>query len=275
MPRRSNTGSRGSDSAVTLFLAEFCRYLIGAGLSYPQFTALARTAYFKAASDSATFRNRRINFSSVAAMTGLTRVQVRELAKQGTHIPPAKRGRIFRIIEGWTTDPRFVKPDFSPRRLSLRAKSTGFADLIRKYGGDIPPKATLREMVRNGYVTVRDQHVQLEPTAHETKGQVRLKHLSVALTELVKGSRPYADSQYPLRAFTREVTYSGTSAKGRILLQRRSAETLRAFMAELQAAGSAASIESPPLRKQTRRVTRTRVVLLSEELDDEDTHARA
>jgi hypothetical protein len=266
MPRKSTLGS--ADVAVTHFLSGFARHLLAAGLSHAQFTALARIAYFRAASEIATFRNRRVNYSAVAAMTGLTRLQVRELAKQGPAAALAKPDRFVRIIEGWTTDPRFQKSDFSPRRLAIGAKPSGFRDLVRKYGGDIPPRATLREMVRNRLVTLHGQYVQLDAKAHDTKAQGRLRHMSEALTALVGASRMSADS-YPICSLTREITYSGASAKGRVLLQKRTAESLHAFVAELQAAGTAASIESPPNRRQGGRITRTRVVLISEELDEE------
>lgn len=266
MPKRSTSGTGNTDLAVAQFLSEYARYLLAAGLSYSQFIELARSAYFKAASESATFRNRRVNQSAVAAMTGLTRVQVRELATRGAVSAVVKQGRIARIIEGWTTDPRFLKADFSPRRLSLVVKPGGFADLVRRYGGDIPPRATLREMARNQYVSMQGQFVRLDPKAHETRAQGRLRHISDALAALVSGSQSDADPPYAIRTLSREITYCGTSAKGRILMQKRTAESLRAFLTELQAAGNAVSIESPPNRKQNRLITRTRVLLVSEEM---------
>lgn len=269
MPSKSISGTRSADSAVTRFLTEFARYLLDAGVPYAQFTALARTAYFKAASKRATFRNKRVNYSAVAAMTGLTRLQVRELAKQKEATAAGKRDRITRIIEGWATDPRFLKSDLTPRRLAIGTKPSGFGDLVRKYGGDIPPRAILREMQRHSYVTVRGQYVQLDPTTNATRAQGSLLQISEALVALIRGSRSSEEVAYPIRSLSQEITYSGTSAKGRILLQKRSAQRLRVFLEELQAAGVAASIESPPSSKQGRRTTRTRVVLLSEELGEE------
>jgi hypothetical protein len=142
MPRKSTSGNRSADLAVTQFLAEFAKHLLAAGLSYSQFAALAQIAFFRAASESATFRNRRINYSAVAAMTGLTRVQVRELARDGSVTSSARRDRIAKIIEGWTTDVSFLKADSSPKSLNIGSRAGGFGDLVRKYGGDIPPRAT-------------------------------------------------------------------------------------------------------------------------------------
>lgn len=268
MPRKSTSGRRSVELAVTHFLSEFARHLLAAGLSYSQFIALARIAFFRAAAEGATFRNRRINYSAVAAMTGLTRVQVREIAKRGSEAQ-GKRDRLARIIEGWTTDASFLKSDFSPRRLRIGTTPSGFADLVRKYGGDIPPRATLREMIRNRYVVVRGQYVQLDLNVHETKARGRLRLLSDSLASLVSGSLLNAEPPSSMRSLNYEVTYSGTSARGRILLQKKSAERLRAFLTELQAAGAAAAVESPPNRRQRGLVTRTRVVLISEELESQ------
>lgn len=269
MPRKSTSGNRSIELAIAQFLAEFARSMLAAGVTYPKFADLARAAFFEAASGSATFRNQRINLSAVAAMTGLTRTQARELVKKEKR-SSTKADRVDHLIEGWTNDPEFLKGDFSPRRLRIGAKTLGFSELVRRYGGDIPPRATLREMIRKRFVTIHGQYVQLDPKVRESKAQARLRHVSNILAAMIMGPRSDLDPPSHVRTLRHEVTYSGTSPKGRILLQKRSAESLRALLSELQAAGTAASLESPPIRKRGSLTTRTRVVLISEDFNSTD-----
>src|SRR5262245_40832071 len=99
-------------------MTEFARYLVAAGVSNSQFTAISRLAYFRAASHDAKFRNEKINQSALAAMTGLTRSQVRALLKQADgSVQEKSSDRIGRLLDGWTLDPAFVTASYSPRSL--------------------------------------------------------------------------------------------------------------------------------------------------------------
>lgn len=249
------------------FMAEFARYLVLSGVTISQFTSVARTAYCQAASAEGRFRNGRLNQSAVAAMTGLTRAQVRELAQREREVPQARRDRLQNVIAGWTTDPVFTTAAYVPRRLSIGKKEASFSSLVRKYGGDVPARSILREMVRTGSATIRGRYIYLSHGARLTQGEARLQRLCQSLTMLLKEPRRRTGLAYPLRTVNCETTYPVTSTKGRILMQKRSAKSLRAFVADLQAAGSAAAVESPPSSWQKGWRTRTRVILISEELD--------
>ncbi len=236
-------------------------------MSSSQFTNISRLAFFRAASRNARFENRRINQSEVAAMTGLTRVQVRQFAKKNVPPSSAKPNPLTRVLEGWIKDPEFISADYLPRRLPLGGTGASFVLLVRKYGGDVSPRSVLRELQRLNYVTVEKRFVILNPTARQTRAQARLQSIVTAVTNLLKEQERRSTQKYPLRTLNCEITYPATSAKGRILMQQRLAENLKAFVAELQAAGTAASLEAPPSRAQERFVTRTRVAVLSEEID--------
>lgn len=270
MGRKSAFQKLGTDSEVTEFMCEFACLLVAAGLTSTRFFDIARLAYFRAASLDAKFRNNRTNQSAVAAMTGLTRVQVRAFAKEMGPSGPSKPDRIQNMIRGWQTDEVFATSNYSPRRLSTGSKNGSFGQLVRRYGGDVPTRSILREMTRTGLVTVRGGFVYLNQRARQTRGEAKLQHLSQVLAQLIRQSGPARDRAYSLRAMIREVTYPSASPKGRAVLQKKSGEGLRAFMSELTAAGYAASIETPPTGTRTTRVTRSRVLILTEELDPND-----
>lgn len=268
--RKSTPHNPTTDSNVADFMSEFARYLLVCGITNPRFTRIMRTAFCRAASIEARFHNKRLNQSAVAAMTGLTRAQVREFAKPKRKLSRAKRDRIENVIEGWATDPAFSTA-YLPRRLVFGSKNSSFSVLVRKYGGDLPARSIVRELVRTRYATVRGEFISLTRKARVTQGEARLRYLCQSLASLLRETQQNFNLEYPLLTFNGEVTYPASSAKGRILMQKRSDKSLRAFLSDLAEAGSAVALELPPGAKNRGRKVRTRVVLLSDEIDCDGT----
>jgi hypothetical protein len=214
-----------------------------------------------------TFRNQRINQSAVAAMTGLTRVQIRQVIKKSERAPRTRRSRVRNVIDGWTTDPAYATSSQSPRRLRISGKMSQFESLVRKYGGDIPARSILREMLRNGYVTVDSGYASLRSAARRSRAQSRLKQVAQALATFLKSPSKSAAPSYPLAYINQEISYPATSAKGRILMQKRTAASLDAFLADIQAAGSAVAVESPSTNSKSSLLTRTRILLITEDFE--------
>lgn len=254
------------ESDVVEFMSEFARHLIAAGISAQRFSAISRLAYFVAASDLARFGNDRLNQSSVAAMTGLTRVQVRQFAKQERPRPSDTRDRFECLIEGWATDPSFTDARFEPRRLRAVGGGKGFPALAKKYGGDVPARALLRELQRHKLVSLRNGYVSLNRLGSRGRNEYRLRLVSRVLCDLIKDS-PETVVHSPIRTINLETRYPIASDKGRVLIQKRAEEGLRNFLSGLQAAGTAASIASPRLTGRGKRVTRARLVLVTEDVD--------
>jgi hypothetical protein len=254
------------ESDLADFMLEFARYLVAAGITDAQMVRVMRQALFSAASASARFSNSRLNQSAVAAMTGLTRVQVRALAKTNRAIRQ-RSDYLERVVAGWTSDPDFTSPNYVPRKLSTGGKHAAFNRLVHRYGGDVPSRSILREMIRNELVTARGKYVQLNPRIRQTRAQVRLQQLTRVLSLLLKNPTSSVRSTLISRPLVMEVTYPSSSPKGRALIQRKSHDALRAFLSELHASGVAASIETPPRSTQATPVTRTRILVMTDGLD--------
>jgi hypothetical protein len=266
MPRRPGAERQPADSGVAEFLLEFARLLIAAGLPYPRFAALVRLAYFRAASSKAKFGNERLNQSAVAAMTGLTRVEVRQFAKQGRLSPPKTRDRLEALIEGWITDPSFLTANNHPRKLRMKGGNQSFEALVRHYGGDIPSRSVLRELQRHGYVVVRAGYISINRSANQSHHEVRLMRASRALAGLLCAPGGRETPRAPIRTVSLEASYPPTSSKGRATLHRRIVTNLQSFLASVETAGTAASIDSPSSEAKKGRVTRTRVVMITEDV---------
>lgn len=260
---------RQADSAVLSLLVELAGILVAAGISYPRFDALVRLAYFQSASSKARFGNRRVNQSAVAAITGLTRVEVRQFAKQLRPDPPKTRDRVDALIEGWLTDPAFTDANGSPRSLRTRGGGNNFHSLVRTYGGDISARTLLRELQRHKVVVIREGCVSIHRSARRTREEIRIEQLTKAIAAFLAARGAEEKLTASLRTINLEVSYPAASDKGRAALNRRVAENLRLFLAGVEAAGAAASFDSPPPKSRRKNTVRTKILLVTEEVGGE------
>ncbi len=160
-----------SKSAVTglirALLQPIARLLLHCGVTWREFADIAKTAFVKVASEEFGIRGRPTNVSRVSILTGLGR---REVRKQRDIIEqPAMRpiylNSATRVLSGWHQDPDFLDAGGKPRELRANGNGTrsdrggngngdevSFEDLWRRYGGDVPVGALLKELVSVGAI---------------------------------------------------------------------------------------------------------------------------
>src|SRR6516225_4170153 len=130
-------------------LTEFALVLLPRGMTPKRFAAMARSAFVKAASDISKLRNGRVNHSRIAALTGLTRADVKRLLeRKAPHSNRRGLTAMERVVEGWRSDPEFAIQPGRPRQLSISGRRGSFAHLVKKYGGDVTHRAVLDELRR-------------------------------------------------------------------------------------------------------------------------------
>jgi hypothetical protein len=98
------------------------------GFGVGEFEVASRLAFVQAAAVQGRTKGGRTNVSRIAAMTGLTRKEVRQLlqileAKGRLVAPSASRQRTARVLEAWRTDPLYLDDRGRPRVLRWRARS--------------------------------------------------------------------------------------------------------------------------------------------------------
>jgi hypothetical protein len=131
------------------------RLVLGAGLQYQQFEALARRAFVAAASE-ADSGGRAVNVSRIAVRTGLSRKLVSKLREELTLAPDdlvEQVGRAARALEVWHSDPDFLTKEGRPKDLSFDAGDSSFVELVRRVGGDVPAGAVRAELVAAAGIT--------------------------------------------------------------------------------------------------------------------------
>lgn len=138
-------------AAVVKLLRPLIQIFLRNGLPFGVFADLARWVYVDVAYHQFGIAGRKQSDSRIAILTGLTRKEVRRLRSmaQPTDAAAVERyNRAARVIAGWRRDPQFVLPDGSLRALPFEGDEVSFGDLVRRYSGDVPPRAVLDELMQ-------------------------------------------------------------------------------------------------------------------------------
>jgi hypothetical protein len=139
------------------FMLPIARFLIRNGIGYREFSEISKLAFVQVASDEYGIRGRKTNMSRVSVMTGLNRKEIRKirdrLENEDWDLDPALSKPVSVLAE-WFTGPKYLTPRGAPKILPFSANEgrVSFSSLVRDVGGDVPPGAMLKELVRAGCV---------------------------------------------------------------------------------------------------------------------------
>lgn len=143
-------------SACRSWLRPVARWLLRSGVTWREFAELSREVFVTTATDEFGIRGRPTNVSRVALLTGLTRRDVRKvrLAADAEKGEAAEEALNYasRVLSGWHLDPDFVDPLGRPRDLPPTGAGATFETLLKRYAGDIPPTALVKELQKSGSV---------------------------------------------------------------------------------------------------------------------------
>jgi hypothetical protein len=181
---------------LTSLLGELATPLLSAGITPKCFGDLATIAFVNAACRASTLRNGRVNQSRVAVLTGLSRPEVRKLLADVRTARAVKQPRTKRVIDGWISDPSYVGEDGRPLSLPINGAGTSFASLARKFAGDVPHMAVLRELRRMNVVRESDKRVYLTGKAAQRSTMLlsALKSVLPVISDGVGLASAYAES---------------------------------------------------------------------------------
>jgi len=142
--------------AVLRVLRALIRILVRHGMTLPAFVELAKRAYVDVALKDFTIPGRKPSVSRAALLTGLTRKETQRIVDdRGAGVDSAyalPENRAARVVAGWVRDADFHGPDGGPLALRFDGEEPTFSTLVRRHGGDVPPRAVLDELRRVGTV---------------------------------------------------------------------------------------------------------------------------
>jgi hypothetical protein len=151
--------SAALNQAVLRVLRALVKMLVRQGLAFPAFVELAKHAYVDVALNEFAIPGRKPTVSRAALLTGLTRKDVQRVvddAGAGFDETVLQENRAARVVAGWLRDRDFHSGD-EPAALLLYGDDASFSTLVRRYSGDMPPRAVLDELIRVGTVQRDDE----------------------------------------------------------------------------------------------------------------------
>ncbi len=156
-------------AAVAMLLRPLVRMLQRSGVPYSVFADIAKRTYVEVAQEQFLLPGRKQSVSRISILTGLTRKEVSRLQTlpciAGSDALD-RYNRAARVIAGWVRDREFSSAD-GPCELPLHAQGVpNFAALVRRYSGDMPPRAMLDELQRVGAVECVNDSVRLVGRAY-------------------------------------------------------------------------------------------------------------
>jgi hypothetical protein len=142
--------------ACRQWLVPIARWLLRSGVTWKEFSALARSVFVRVATDEFGVRGRPTNVSRVALLTGLSRRDVRRVRDGDAHGSMASSEQSLntatRVLSGWHLDVEFLDDRGQPRVLPGKGPGPSLGALLRRYAGDIPTTALVKELVRAGSI---------------------------------------------------------------------------------------------------------------------------
>lgn len=144
-------------SATWQLMEPIIGILLRNGVTHKDLALLCKQLYVKVASEEFGIRGRQTNLSRVAIMTGIDRKEVsriKENLQQDTtaQISEQNQDRLNRVLSGWYQDKDFVDEQGQPKLIPIDEGDINFTLLARRYGGDLPTSALLKELKRVGIV---------------------------------------------------------------------------------------------------------------------------
>lgn len=148
-------------SACRQLLKPIIGILLRNGVTYKDIAALCKQIYVEVASQEFGIRGRDTNLSRVALLTGIDRKEVARIKvawKNNDESESSEQGqdRMTRVLSGWHQDPDFLSEDGKPLVMPVDGNMPSFAQLARRYGGDMPTSALLKELKNSGSVAADD-----------------------------------------------------------------------------------------------------------------------
>lgn len=242
MNSKSGRLNEALSRAVLNVLRALSRLLLRHGMPMPGFVELAKRAYVEVAMRDFAIPGRKPSVSRAALLTGLTRKDVQrivELKGDGSEELGTAHNRAARVVAGWVRDADFHDREGNPRALELDAGAASFTELVRRYSGDVPPRAVLDELLGVGTVE-RDPsgRIRLLTRAYIPRASdvAKLAILGADVSYLIETIDHNVQGATPAR-FQRKVMYDNLPveavAEFRELAARRAQELIEALDAWL------------------------------------------
>src|SRR5512137_296675 len=158
VPHMDQVVPRPIVNASLRWLRPIARWLLKSGVTWKEFAELSRGVFIAVAEQEFGLRGRPTNVSRIALLTGMTRREVRRYRESEVETPledvraEDDLNHASRVLAGWHLDPEFIDDLGKPRALDAKGEGATFERLVRRYAGDIPVTALIKELVRSSSI---------------------------------------------------------------------------------------------------------------------------
>jgi hypothetical protein len=145
--------------SIIRILQPLVRILLRSGISFGTFSDIAKWVYVDTASREFGLKSRKQSISRVSVLTGLSRKEVKrvsELPRPSDKEFAERYNRAVRVIAAWRRETDFSDGRGIPLPLSLTGEGRTFAELVRRFSGDLPFRAVMDELLNAGIVQRTD-----------------------------------------------------------------------------------------------------------------------
>jgi hypothetical protein len=234
------------------------------------FSDIAKFAFVRAAADMSRFITGGVNQSRVAALTGLSRGEVKAtLLRAASGYDPrltSTPSRLEKVLQGWRDDPRFSNAR-GPKQLPITGSRCSFVNLVRKYGGDVPHRAVLDELLRVGAVReTKKRWIILRPSHRWRLGSPNSR-LSLVLRALTDGVRLASNMRIEKLPSIHRLTLPTRSGLDLELMRERCDSSVQSMLAGLSESLGAGITLPRRHKRPTKSVTVTVLVVENKKLD--------
>lgn len=156
-----------------------------------QLNSVSRVLLVRGLAREAKLRNGRVNQSQIAAATGLSRAEVKRCLTEPIERYGDQRflasSKAEQVILGWLNDKRYCARPGRPTVLRYSGSGVSFVNLVREFGGDVPPRAMALELKRRGLVQLSADQIRLKARSpsNSTHGGVKMDAQINAIRTLV------------------------------------------------------------------------------------------
>ena len=129
--------------------------LLKSGITWKDFSDIAKEKFVSVATDSFGIRGRPTNLSRVAILSGLDRREVARLRRRATEQRTATQGHMSKptqLLHAWFHDPQYLNSSGKPKDLEIEGAEGSFAELVRQYAPGIPLVAMIKELRAAGAI---------------------------------------------------------------------------------------------------------------------------
>jgi|SRR5688572_748688 len=172
------------ESALSLILDALASALIPLDITPARLALIARTSFVKIGAQHARMRSSgRPHLAKIAALTGLTRAEVKRIVSTGYRSSSPGSDdlpRALRVLAGWQTSATYLVRG-KPRVLKLTGRAPSFDSLCKAFSGDIPRKVILDELVRQRRISFkRDRKWVSIPSKQSRESSIQREQVALA-----------------------------------------------------------------------------------------------